>query len=70
MRLSASPSNQGLLEYLTRVLRRPPFVFIDFHGHSRKKNIFLYGCSKADSWSAADRAQPDCPAEYAVSACA
>ena len=20
-------------------------VFVDFHGHSRKKNIFMYGCS-------------------------
>ncbi|KAE8752500.1 hypothetical protein FOCC_FOCC000622 [Frankliniella occidentalis] len=57
---------KGLLEYLTRVQRRPPFVFIDFHGHSRKKNIFVYGCSRADSWSTADRAQPDNPAEYAV----
>lgn len=58
---------QGLLEYLVRVLRRPPYVFMDFHGHSRKKNVFVYGCSRADSWSAADRTHPDAPAEYAVS---
>jgi hypothetical protein len=23
----------------------PPQVFCDYHGHSRKKNVFLYGCS-------------------------
>ncbi|KAK3923206.1 Cytosolic carboxypeptidase 1 [Frankliniella fusca] len=57
---------KGLLEYLTRVLRHPPFVFIDFHGHSRKKNVFAYGCSRADSWSASDRAQPDNAADYTV----
>lgn len=32
-------------------------VFCDFHGHSQKKNVFLYGCSvKETLWQAA------CPA--------
>uniref|UniRef100_A0A8C4Q5P4 Peptidase M14 domain-containing protein n=1 Tax=Eptatretus burgeri TaxID=7764 RepID=A0A8C4Q5P4_EPTBU len=35
---------KGLLQYLSN-LHHTPLVFCDFHGHSRKKNIFLYGCS-------------------------
>lgn len=25
--------------------KSPPQVFCDYHGHSRKKNVFMYGCS-------------------------
>ncbi|KAM8892295.1 cytosolic carboxypeptidase 4 isoform 2-T2 [Spinachia spinachia] len=35
---------KGLLYYLSSV-GRTPLVFCDYHGHSRKKNVFLYGCS-------------------------
>ncbi|KAL4641901.1 cytosolic carboxypeptidase 4-like [Arapaima gigas] len=35
---------KGLLYYL-RTTGRTPLVFCDYHGHSRKKNVFLYGCS-------------------------
>ncbi|XP_075998169.1 cytosolic carboxypeptidase 4 [Genypterus blacodes] len=35
---------KGLLHYLNSV-GRTPLVFCDYHGHSRKKNVFLYGCS-------------------------
>lgn len=35
---------KGLLYYLNSV-GRTPLVFCDYHGHSRKKNVFLYGCS-------------------------
>lgn len=55
---------KGLLEYCIRILKKPPFVFCDYHGHSRRKNVFLYGCSKADSWCAADRAEPEDPGQY------
>ncbi|XP_043591369.1 cytosolic carboxypeptidase 1-like isoform X1 [Bombus pyrosoma] len=55
---------KGLMEYCTRVLQRPPYVFVDYHGHSRRKNVFLFGCSRSGSWSAADRAKPDQPAQY------
>ncbi|XP_076751692.1 cytosolic carboxypeptidase 1 isoform X2 [Xylocopa sonorina] len=55
---------KGLLEYCTRVAQRPPYVFVDYHGHSRRKNVFLFGCSRSGSWSAADRAKPDQPAQY------
>lgn len=58
---------KGLLEYCCRVLHKPPVVYCDFHGHSRKKNIFLYGCSGTESWTDADRLQPISPTEYLVS---
>ncbi|XP_062856327.1 cytosolic carboxypeptidase 4 [Trichomycterus rosablanca] len=35
---------KGLLYYL-RSTGNPPLVFCDYHGHSRKNNAFLYGCS-------------------------
>ncbi|KAF4526339.1 hypothetical protein B566_EDAN014647 [Ephemera danica] len=55
---------KGLIEYCARVLGRTPFLYCDLHGHSRRKNVFLYGCSRAASWSAADLAVPEDPAEY------
>ncbi|XP_062945401.1 cytosolic carboxypeptidase 4 isoform X2 [Cynocephalus volans] len=46
---------KGLLYYL-RSIGRSPVVFCDFHGHSQKKNVFLYGCSiKETLW------QAECP---------
>ncbi|XP_076847678.1 cytosolic carboxypeptidase 1 isoform X2 [Brachyhypopomus gauderio] len=35
---------KSLLQYLSAV-GRSPLVFCDYHGHSRKKNVFMYGCS-------------------------
>ncbi|KAE8633207.1 hypothetical protein XENTR_v10001814 [Xenopus tropicalis] len=35
---------KGLLQYLAAI-RRTPLVYCDYHGHSRKKNVFMYGCS-------------------------
>uniref|UniRef100_A0A674JR25 Cytosolic carboxypeptidase 1 n=1 Tax=Terrapene triunguis TaxID=2587831 RepID=A0A674JR25_9SAUR len=35
---------KGLLQYLA-VIKRLPLVYCDYHGHSRKKNVFMYGCS-------------------------
>ncbi|KAJ8412935.1 hypothetical protein AAFF_G00105170 [Aldrovandia affinis] len=35
---------KGFLYYLSSI-GRTPLVFSDYHGHSRKKNVFLYGCS-------------------------
>ncbi|XP_029675008.1 cytosolic carboxypeptidase 1-like isoform X2 [Formica exsecta] len=55
---------KGLMEYCARVLQRPPHVFVDYHGHSRRKNVFLFGCSRSGSWSAADKAKPDQPVQY------
>ncbi|NXF93711.1 CBPC4 carboxypeptidase, partial [Eubucco bourcierii] len=43
---------KGLLYYL-RSVGRAPLVFCDYHGHSQKKNVFLYGCSiKETLWQA------------------
>ncbi|XP_057576702.1 cytosolic carboxypeptidase 4 [Hippopotamus amphibius kiboko] len=43
---------KGLLHYLGSI-GRSPMVFCDFHGHSQKKNVFLYGCSiKETLWQA------------------
>ncbi|XP_061101791.1 cytosolic carboxypeptidase 4-like isoform X2 [Conger conger] len=45
--LSLSPTiyhTKGFLLYLSSI-GRTPLVFCDYHGHSRKKNVFLYGCS-------------------------
>ncbi|XP_066211390.1 cytosolic carboxypeptidase 4 isoform X1 [Saccopteryx leptura] len=43
---------KGLLYYL-RSIGHSPVVFCDFHGHSQKKNVFVYGCSiKETLWQA------------------
>ncbi|XP_072161531.1 cytosolic carboxypeptidase 1 isoform X2 [Bemisia tabaci] len=46
---------KGLLEFSAHVLKKVPFVYCDFHGHSRRKNVFMYGCSPKESWLEADR---------------
>ncbi len=33
-------------------------VYCDYHGHSRKKNVFLYGCSPSMSWLPDDLDNP------------
>uniref|UniRef100_A0A670Y683 AGBL carboxypeptidase 1 n=1 Tax=Pseudonaja textilis TaxID=8673 RepID=A0A670Y683_PSETE len=44
--------SKGLLYYL-KSQGRVPVVFCDYHGHSQRKNIFLYGCSiKETLWQA------------------
>ncbi|XP_060223364.1 cytosolic carboxypeptidase 4 isoform X2 [Meriones unguiculatus] len=43
---------KGLLHYLSSI-GKGPVVFCDFHGHSQKKNVFLYGCSMKETlWQA------------------
>lgn len=34
---------KGLLLHL-QAMNKKPLIFCDFHGHSRKKNVFMYGC--------------------------
>ena len=41
--------SSGLLHFLN-AFKKPPIVFCDMHGHSRRKNVFLYG-----EWSRNDR---------------
>ncbi|CAH0405269.1 unnamed protein product [Chilo suppressalis] len=42
----------------------PPLVYCDYHGHSRKKNVFFYGCAAAESWCSNDRLVQDEPVKY------
>lgn len=44
---------KGLLQF-TAMINRRPLVFCDFHGHSRKKNVFMYGCSAGMSYAPED----------------
>ncbi|XP_075248917.1 cytosolic carboxypeptidase 1-like isoform X4 [Convolutriloba macropyga] len=44
---------KGLLHYLS-ITGRKPFIYCDYHGHSRRKNIFMFGCSNALSWYGPD----------------
>nr|XP_045581248.1 cytosolic carboxypeptidase 1-like [Procambarus clarkii]XP_045581249.1 cytosolic carboxypeptidase 1-like [Procambarus clarkii]XP_045581250.1 cytosolic carboxypeptidase 1-like [Procambarus clarkii] len=52
---------KALLEYQTTIAKLKVRVFCDFHGHSRQKNVFMYGCSRMQSWWAGDRDLPDSP---------
>ncbi|KAK4467811.1 hypothetical protein MN116_008736 [Schistosoma mekongi] len=47
-----------MLLQLLAICERSPYIFIDFHGHSRMKNIFLYGCSSNESWLRPDVQNP------------
>ncbi|XP_054277494.1 cytosolic carboxypeptidase 1-like isoform X1 [Macrosteles quadrilineatus] len=57
---------KGLIDYSVKVLKKVPYVFCDIHGHSRRKNVFLYGCSNQESWLYQDRAKLDQPLDYLV----
>lgn len=50
---------KGLLQYL-QMINKSPLVYCDYHGHSRRKNIFLYGCSPTMSWIQNDTENPAC----------
>lgn len=50
---------KGLLQYLSSI-SKVPLVFCDYHGHSRRKNIFMYGCSPQSSWLPNDTQNPAC----------
>lgn len=50
---------KGLLQYL-QMINKTPLVYCDYHGHSRRKNIFIYGCSASMSWIVNDTNNPGC----------
>ncbi|KAK7793652.1 hypothetical protein R5R35_006136 [Gryllus longicercus] len=56
--------SKGLIEYCARIMNKTPFMFCDYHGHSRRKNVFLYGCCNAGSWNQVDRSNSDDPVDY------
>jgi len=37
------------MSFEKRLCYHIPQVFCDYHGHSRKKNVFLYGCSMKET---------------------
>ncbi|KAI5707780.1 hypothetical protein M8J77_009686, partial [Diaphorina citri] len=55
---------KGLIEFCTRVLKKTPYFYCDFHGHSLKKNIFLYGCSSQESWLSSDKFRVENQVEF------
>ncbi|KAF5305999.1 hypothetical protein FQR65_LT07492 [Abscondita terminalis] len=40
-----------LMAFARHVLKQPIFLYIDIHGHSRKKFFFFYGCNPSMSWN-------------------
>jgi hypothetical protein len=38
--------------------RRGPLAYVDFHGHSRKRNVFMFGCGSDAGRGAAERLLP------------
>ncbi|XP_076336256.1 cytosolic carboxypeptidase 1-like isoform X2 [Tachypleus tridentatus] len=47
------------LFYYLKSIEKTPLLYCDYHGHSRRKNVFLYGCSPSQSWWSCDREKPD-----------
>lgn len=50
---------KGLLQYM-QMIGKVPLVFCDYHGHSRRKNIFIYGCCPTLSYIPNDTKNPAC----------
>lgn len=48
---------KGLLLF-TKLINKVPIIYCDLHGHSQKKNIFIYGCSSLHSWKVSDSENP------------
>ncbi|XP_078313843.1 cytosolic carboxypeptidase 1-like isoform X2 [Crassostrea virginica] len=51
--------SKGLLQYM-QMIGKVPLVFCDYHGHSRRKNIFIYGCCPTLSYIPNDTKNPAC----------
>lgn len=43
-KVSALQSCHGDIVFVRLVAEREVVVFCDLHGHSRKQNVFIYGC--------------------------
>lgn len=50
---------KALISYLCSKNRKPQ-VFCDFHGHSRRSNVFFFGCNPEQSWLASNLMKEDC----------
>lgn len=51
-------NTKALLHHLS-TLGKKPLVFCDYHGHSRRKNVFFYGCNPEHSWWSCDAEKTD-----------
>jgi len=49
---------KGFIEYLNSI-NKSPLIYCDFHGHSRKKNVFMYGCSVSATHAARQQGNLD-----------
>ncbi|KAE9418681.1 hypothetical protein Angca_003198, partial [Angiostrongylus cantonensis] len=49
---------KATIQYMCDVLKRPPFAFVDLHGHSRRANVFMFGNNPEESWRADDKVLP------------
>uniref|UniRef100_A0A914ZSG6 Cytosolic carboxypeptidase 1 n=2 Tax=Parascaris univalens TaxID=6257 RepID=A0A914ZSG6_PARUN len=48
---------KGIVQFMVDILKKKPFVFVDFHGHSRRYNVFMFGNNPEESWRSADHTQ-------------
>lgn len=55
-----------MIQRLIQVYKRPISLYLDYHGHSRKRNFFLYGCSNKNSWKKSDKRLSDNVDEFMV----
>lgn len=49
---------KAIIQYMIDVLKRPPFVFVDLHGHSQRSNVFIFGNNPEESWRVDDKTLP------------
>ncbi|EYC43966.1 hypothetical protein Y032_0476g2153 [Ancylostoma ceylanicum] len=47
--------SKAIIQFMCDILKRPPFVFVDLHGHSRKANVFMFGNNPEESWREEDK---------------
>lgn len=50
---------KAVIQYMCDILKSPPFVFVDLHGHSRRANVFMFGNNPEESWNPHDKTQPN-----------
>lgn len=55
-----------LVHFLANEVGKRPVVFCDIHGHTRKKNFFIFGCASSQSWLRADRVRTDVEHKFEV----
>ncbi|KAK6034584.1 zinc carboxypeptidase [Cooperia oncophora] len=49
---------KAVIQYMCDILKTPPSVFVDLHGHSRRANVFMFGNNPEESWRADDKVLP------------